>query len=142
MAGASRKERGFTLIELLIVIAIVAILAIIAVPVYLAYTKKAYFSEVINATSPYKAAVEACFQLQGGTAGALANCDAGANGIPANAGASGNIGSVTVNNGIVTGTGGGTNGVTGVTFILTPTANASGVLTWAVSGTCQAQGLC
>jgi type IV pilus assembly protein PilA len=136
-----RKGLGFTLIELLIVIAIVAILAIIAVPVYLSYTKKAYFTEVINATAPYKLAVEQCYQAQGGSTGALANCNPGTNGVPANAGASGNVGSVTVASGVVTGTGGGTNGVTGVTIILTPTAT-NGVLIWSTSGTCQAQGLC
>lgn len=141
MKHARRKSQGFTLIELLIVIAIVAILAIIAVPAYLSYTKKAYFTEVVNATAPYKLAVETCYQQQGGASGALANCNPGTNGVPANASAAGNVGSVTVANGVVTGTGGGTNGVSGVTIILTPTPT-NGVLVWAVSGTCVAQGLC
>ena len=53
-------QSGFTLIELLIVVAIIGILAAIAVPSYQSYTNKARFTEVVNAVSPYKLAIDAC----------------------------------------------------------------------------------
>lgn len=73
-------QGGFTLIELLIVIAIIGILAAVAVPSYNSYTAKARFVEVINATAPYKLAVDACYQVNSSS---YASCDAGAEGVPA-----------------------------------------------------------
>jgi len=139
MIHFERKSSGFTIIELLIVVAIIGILAVIAVPTYLTYTKKAYFSEVIQATGPYKLAVEACYQAQGGGA-AVANCANGSNGVPAAPGASGNVASiVTTATGVITGTGGGK--APADTYILTPTPTNS-VLVWATTGTCVANGTC
>jgi len=136
------KQFGFTLIELLIVIAIIAILAAIAVPAYLTYTQKAYFSEVIQATAPFKLAVEACYQsLGGGTA--VANCAGGQNGVPANiTTGQGNVGSISVSAaGVITATGSTTHNLSAYTYILTPTPTNS-VLIWTPSGTCSAAGLC
>lgn len=133
-------QQGFTLIELMIVIAIIGILAIIAVPQYQTYTKKARFTEVISATSPYKLAVEQCYVEQG----ALTNCTSGSNGVPAAATTSSYVSAVSVTAGVITATG--TTSVDGATFILTPTApaasTASATLTWAKSGTCSSLGLC
>lgn len=133
------KTLGFTIIELLIVVAIIGILAAVAVPTYLTYTKKAYFSEVVQSTSPYKLAVETCYQAQGG-GGAVANCANGSNGVPAAPAATGNVASVvTTGAGVITATGQGKAGTD--TFILTPTPT-NNVLIWATSGTCAANGTC
>ena len=81
----NKAQKGFTLIELMIVVAIIGILAAVALPAYQTYTKKAAFSEVVLATQGVKSAIEVCTQIQGG----FANCAAGSNGVPADAGSNG-----------------------------------------------------
>jgi type IV pilus assembly protein PilA len=134
-----KSQSGFTIIELLIVIAIIGILAIIAVPTYMTYTKKTYFTEVVQSTGPYKIAVEACFQMQGGGS-AVTGCGNGSNGVPAAPTASGNVASVvTTSAGVITATG--QNKAPADTYILTPTPT-SNVLVWAATGTCKTNGSC
>ncbi len=139
-----KVQQGFTLIELMIVVAIIGILAAIAIPNYQQYTKKAKFTEVVQATSPFKLAVEACFQDQQ----AVASCGtAGTNGIPSAAGASGYVSSVAVGtNGTITATAVSSNGLGGETYILTPTTNGTAStgynLTWGKSGGCVTSGIC
>lgn len=137
-----KRSAGFTLIELLIVIAIIGILAAIAVPTYLTYTQKAYFSEVVQATAPYKLAVESCYQSLGGGA-SVSGCAGGSNGVPANVTTGqGNVGSISVSTaGVITATGSSTHNLSSYTYILTPTPT-NNVLIWAPTGTCQAAGVC
>lgn len=148
-----RAQQGFTLIELMIVVAIIGILASVAMPAYQNYTKKAKYSEVVLATSPYKMAVEICAQ----TLGTLTGCKAGTNGIPANiTGATkGYVASVAVTDdtGVITATATTLGGLNGETYILTPTVSG-GKLVWSANGdtstgatagavgTCVAAGLC
>ena len=73
------NQRGFSLIEILIVIAIVGILVGVALPSYRQYTQRAHFTEITQATLPYKLAVSQCYQITL----SLAECVSGKNGIPA-----------------------------------------------------------
>jgi type IV pilus assembly protein PilA len=153
-------QSGFTLIELLIVVAIIGILAAIAVPQYQSYTLKARFTEVVNATSPFKLAVDSCIQRQGLVAAPAAgatSCAVTKNGVPAAfakiAGSAGNVAGVTVaDNGMITATAVGAtgtpvNGLQAETYIMLPTVDANGMVSWAVNpagnvGGCVAAGIC
>lgn len=150
----NKSQAGFTLIELMIVVAIIGILAAIAIPSYQNYTKKARFTEVVQATSPIKLAVEECVTdgtcLSGTT---IQNISAGSNGFPSmpTATTNGLLNTMTVSSaGKITATPAAKYGITAAdTYILTPTATATGAggsvnVTWVTDSTsgCLSDNLC
>lgn len=133
----NKAQQGFTLIELMIVVAIIGILASIAIPSYQNYTRKARFTEIIMAATAPKSAVEVCAQ----TTADLGQCDSGTNGVPIDLGLEGNITSVTTADGIITVTPVEANGILATdTYILSPTLEASGKISWSNNGAGGASG--
>lgn len=136
-----KAQKGFTLIELMIVVAIIGILAAIAVPAYQNYTLRARFTEVVNATAAVKTGIEICVQdgncFNG--AGAPVNVAWLAFGlIPAQPVATNVLASVNIDAaGVITSTATNNQGLAGETYVLTPTADAQGKVTWVVGGTCR-----
>jgi type IV pilus assembly protein PilA len=136
-----KKQAGFTLIELMIVVAIIGILAAVAVPQYQTYTKKAKFTEVVQAAQGFKSQVEICLQNRTDpTSTTMTDCSNGTNGIAgAVTAALGKVASVSVASGIITAVG--TTEVDSRTFILTPTVSATAII-WTKGGDCTTSGLC
>lgn len=127
-------QRGFTLIELLIVIAIVGILIAIAVPSYHVYTRRAHYTEVVQAAAPYKLGVNECYH----TTGTLNNCSAGRHGVPAaiaSGSGSGMIDSINVDKaGTITVVPKAEYGITAEdTYVLSP-ISSNNSLVWTTSG--------
>ncbi|MGL5343832.1 MAG: pilin [Plesiomonas sp.] len=129
----NKMKQGFTLIELMIVVAIVAILAAIALPAYQSYTKKAKFTEVINATAGVKQQVELCIFDFGS---AHADCANGKKGngwdIKVNtAYDTPYVKTITVAAGVITVIPQGNGFAATDTYTLTPTIGSAGQVKWA-----------
>jgi Tfp pilus assembly major pilin PilA len=121
---------GFTLIQLISAIVIVAILATTTILLYQNHMRKAYFTEIVQAATPYKMAVAECAHDLGTATG----CSAGNNSIPATFVANSAISSITIINGVITVTPKTAHGITeNDTYILTPVINA-GIISWSISG--------
>ena len=135
-----KAQKGFTLIELMIVVAIIGILAAIAIPAYNDYTKRAKFSEVVQATQALKTAVEVCAS----DLNTVTGCTGGSNGIPADNAAVGTkyTDKLAVADGVITATAVNGNGLSAETYIITPTYTAGTGVKWTVSGTCLAANIC
>lgn len=120
---------GFTLIELMIAIAVIAILAAIGMPTYQGYVQKAAMTDMLQAISSYKTAVEICSFSQG----KLTSCNSGSEGISETK-TTNYVASIKVNSGIITVKG--RNTLSDLTVTLTPTINnKSGDVSW--SKNCQ-----
>lgn len=131
-----KAQKGFTLIELMITVAIVGILAAVALPAYQDYTIRAQVTEAMSLAAGAKATV-AEFHANRGDFNNL-NAESGYGG------ASGKyVVSVTLADGtgaITAEMGNDANAtISGATVTLTPTVEASGVLSWDCASTADAK---
>jgi|SRR5579872_6923683 len=137
------NNRGFSLIELMIVVAIIGILAAIAIPSYQNYTHRAKFTEVIQATLPFKLAIEVCARETND----MASCVNGEYGIPPAIDNPDSVKtylkSIAVNNGNITATSQHI-GSKAYTYILNAVLEASGQIRWTkdAKSTCIVEGVC
>ena len=75
--GASRLK-GSMLFELLIGMSIIAILAALSISSYKIYTRRAHYTEIVQAASAFRLAVHECYAITG----SLSHCHGGKYGIP------------------------------------------------------------
>jgi prepilin-type N-terminal cleavage/methylation domain-containing protein len=131
-AKKMKRQQGFTLMEMIITLMIVGILAGVAIPYYQDYSRRAYYTEVVDAVKPYKFAASECIQRLG----TLVGCDHATNNIPnAITADTGAVSSLVVANGVITVDPVAQNGILDSDdYVLTPTLQANGYITWASSG--------
>ena len=94
-----KSVKGFTFVEFMITVLVVVILGSLAAPAYINYTRRAYYSEIVAATLPFKAGIKECFEKTG----VLKGCSGGLNHVPANVTkVTGNVASIVVVDGVIT----------------------------------------
>ena len=130
---------GFSLLELLLVVALIGILAAFAVPTYQKYLQQTRFLEVVQHTQAVRISQAACLMVAGQN---LTACDSYTELALQAPVATANTAQVTISltKAIITGTG--TSSAGGFTYILTPSFNTAGQLSYSVSGTCVAAAAC
>ena len=133
-----QRYRAFTLMELMIAIGIVGIIATIAVPSYIHNTRRAYYSELVMATIPYKMGIADCYKVTSD----LTKCNGGKYGIPPDITTPfSGIAMLTVKQGQITVVPVNKNGIENSdTYILTPKPHPSGLIGWEVEGGALAKG--
>lgn len=72
------QQHAFSLLECLITLSIMAILSTLAIPSYMRYTRRAFYSELIQMAAPYQFAVALCAQQHA----SLKPCNNGQQSIP------------------------------------------------------------
>jgi len=118
-----KSTKGFTLVELVIVIVIVGILSVVAVPVYKGYTKKAMATEgkallgAINTSQKVYFAEWAIF-VNGASASAILDVNAGSNKYFTTFGVTGNTTGFTASTA-------GTGGANGIALTLTGSSSGA-----------------
>jgi type IV pilus assembly protein PilA len=140
-------QKGLTFYELLFVVVIIGIFAAVAIPsLYCPYPPKARYTNVINATHPFKLAVELCVEdrlcNKAGEIIVPASGARSATGVPDDLTvATEAVNSITVSAaGIITATPVAANGIAATdTYTLTPTIDAETgrVTSWVSGGGCK-----
>ena len=130
----AQMQKGFTLIELMIVVSIIGILAAIPIPHYSDYTSRTRAAGTVAEIASLRTAVSMCVA----ETGAIAGCNAGGNGIPADTTftPTKNTTSIAVTNGVISGNSGATSDTgTPLTYTLTPTQAGGSNMVWTMTGT-------
>ena len=129
-----QKQQGLTLVELMIVIAVIGLLAAFALPQYVDYTQRARISGGLAGVTTYKSAIALCYQDQG----RLANCDAGAQGVPAAIAAAGVVNyvdAVAVTDGVIAlTTSARQSDGSAIAIQLSPNVGSDAALNWVLTG--------